>query len=267
MKYDRALEVALGLENPAWDFVKEIPEDDLLTWGKRSVPTFSQFEYRTSGGVDLEHPKFYRSYVTGRWAWGIPSPDAVARILVRLDGRPVVEVGAGNGYWAWLLTQAGIDVKAYDIAPIGHPKSWFKDLEDDERGGRLGSISGFDSFVHQEFVPVKQGGPEVLRWTDNADRALFLCWPTMSSFAADSVEAYQGDLIVYIGEGQSGCNADSEFFWLTEGVCDCWDYDHDEDGKCSHADKNRSVTYKAEHHAIAQWGGLHDNLVFYAKES
>jgi hypothetical protein len=36
---------------------------------------------------------------------GIPSPEALARIITVLDGRPMVEIGAGNGYWAWLLNQ------------------------------------------------------------------------------------------------------------------------------------------------------------------
>ena len=251
MKYQRALELAESPINPAWYFVKEIPRDTLLgdLYGSTGMFTPSMMSY----GGDV---KFYRSYVTGRWCWAIPSPDAIARILKVLDGRPVVEIGAGNGYWAWLLSQAGIQVHAYDVAPVHHEKSWFQHHDHNDH---VGHISGFEDFEHEEFFPVRQGGAEKV--AEHPGSVLFLCWPTMSEFAAESVKAFQGDTVVYIGEGQSGCNADSEFFWLMEGDCGCWD-----DDKCDH-DNDREANWKAEYHRIVQWGGLHDNLVIYTKET
>ncbi|PNW76347.1 hypothetical protein CHLRE_12g552827v5 [Chlamydomonas reinhardtii] len=46
-------------------------------------------------------------------SWAIPSAEALEVIAQQSGGR-VVEVGAGTGYWAWLLARRGVDVVAVD---------------------------------------------------------------------------------------------------------------------------------------------------------
>ena len=41
---------------------------------------------------------------------------------------------------------------------------------------------------------------------------LFLCWPPYEDqMAADAVEAFQGDTLIYVGQGRCGCTGDERF--------------------------------------------------------
>jgi hypothetical protein len=55
-----------------------------------------------------------RNTLVAKTAWAVPSEAALNRIL---ECGPVVEVGAGTGYWAALLANRGGNIIAYDIAP------------------------------------------------------------------------------------------------------------------------------------------------------
>jgi hypothetical protein len=48
--------------------------------------------------------------------WAKPTERALRLIAKR---SPVVEIGAGDGYWAYLLRRIGCDVDAIDIEPTG----------------------------------------------------------------------------------------------------------------------------------------------------
>src|SRR5579885_3340312 len=52
-----------------------------------------------------------RDYACERWAWAVPDEKAIKTLV---EHSPVVEIGAGTGYWARLATEAGGDVVAYD---------------------------------------------------------------------------------------------------------------------------------------------------------
>lgn len=129
-----------------------------------------------------------RRELTPRYAWAIPSHGA----LDLLAGHaPLVEMGAGGGYWAKLLRDRGVDVVAYDLAPAGN--TWV------DRAG---------------WTHVETGGPEALVHHD--DRALFLCWPPMNTMAADCLAHYHGDTVIYVGEPEGGCTASDDFFAALE---------------------------------------------------
>src|SRR4051794_21992422 len=59
-----------------------------------------------------------RKQLIWAFAWAVPSDEAIEEIARH---GPIVEIGAGTGYWAWLLAQAGADVLAYDRAPHAPP--------------------------------------------------------------------------------------------------------------------------------------------------
>lgn len=127
-----------------------------------------------------------REDLVRRYAWAVPNTLALRAIAAH---GPVVELGAGNGYWSMLLEAAGVDVVAYDADPTaqnpytnGDP--WFE--------VRTGGVESIDA--HQ-------------------DRTLLLCWPPRNDpFACDALAAYQGDTVCYVGEGWGGCTAPGEFF-------------------------------------------------------
>lgn len=174
-------------ENPYWDIVRRLPIDSSWrTGGPTEVDGFPKF-----GGAYLGS----RSQLTKTFAWAIPSPGDIAWIKDVLDGQnteDIVEIGAGTGYWAWQLSQSGVDVLAFDVAP----------LKNDWCGGI-------------EYHPVRKGGTEMAG--EFAHRALMLCWPPYDvGMAEDALRAYDGDTLIYIGESEGGCTAGDGFFSLRE---------------------------------------------------
>jgi hypothetical protein len=176
-----------GIANPYWEIVREMPgESDFLGRGFEINGFWSRLDSST-----LE-----RAYATGlerqslcvRYTWSIPSPGDIAWIRNNLNGQGVVEIGAGAGYWAWQLQQAGVDVVAYDPNPVGQ-----------------------NTFAaHRAYTDVRIGDDSAA--AEHPDRALMLCWPSYCDpFAKQALHAYQGDTVIYIGEGEGGCCADDRF--------------------------------------------------------
>lgn len=126
-----------------------------------------------------------------KYAWAIPCKRALEVIA---QYSPIVEVGAGSGYWASLLAQIGTDVVAYDISSTKQYK---------------GSYNHF----HKHYFAVKKGSESAIK--DHADRALFLCWPPYNDkMAFNTLKQYRGETVLYVGEGKGGCTASDSFFNL-----------------------------------------------------
>jgi hypothetical protein len=88
------------------------------------------------------------------WGFSIPCREAV-EALKALD-HPLLEIGAGTGYWTALLSAAGLDVIATDLASEGE--------------GPYGSGLG-------RYAPVEAlGGPQAVRAYPARD--VFCSWPT-----------------------------------------------------------------------------------------
>ena len=129
-----------------------------------------------------------RERAVKEFAWAVPSPLAIKTIA---KYSPIVEIGAGTGYWAYLLEQASAQVVCYDIA---EPTT--------------------------SYVKIKKGGPEVLR--DYATHTLFLCWPPYDNHMAfNCLRYYKGNYVIYIGEGYGGCTADDDFHRELDGQFKC----------------------------------------------
>jgi hypothetical protein len=112
------------------------------------------------------------------YSWAIPNGEAILAIAER---SPLIEIGAGTGYWAWILKQAGADVIAFDSDPL-QPPHW---------------------------IDVQHGSSRTV--ADHPDRTLFLCWPPYeSSMASEALESFTGSRLVYVGEW-GGRTADAGF--------------------------------------------------------
>lgn len=134
-----------------------------------------------------------RRALVGKYAWAIPC-EAAIQAMLKIG--PIVELGAGTGYWAWLLRKRGADVLAFDAEPppseLNH---WHK--------------------INDPWIKVERGKAGVA--SDFADHSLFLCWPPYDDeFAADALKAYLGNRIIYVGENQGGCTAADSFFEALE---------------------------------------------------
>jgi hypothetical protein len=113
-----------------------------------------------------------------QYAYVFPS-DSTLAMLAGLG--PLVEMGAGTGYWAYRLRSVGADIVAFDQAPL-----------DGERTNRYHSRI-------RPWTHVEQGDQAVL--PGYAGRALFLCWPPLFSSLGDCLTHYRGDTVAIIGDG------------------------------------------------------------------
>jgi hypothetical protein len=162
-------------------------------WRRLSAAKIPRGEGRSRKWFEWLHQmRQERDVLVGRYSWAVPTNRAIGR-LARLG--PLVEIGAGNGYWASLIEAAGGDIIAFDKAPTHQRANAYCD-----KG------SYFD---------VQKGGPEVL--LNMRERILFLCWPPAGvRMASTCLKAFLGDQLVYVGEERSGCTGDDAFFDLLE---------------------------------------------------
>jgi hypothetical protein len=165
----------------------------------------------------------YRWDLVQRYSFAIPTDRAIAA-LAKLS--PLVEIGAGRGYWAYLLRQAGADIVAFDTYPRCYADSgWW---QPDQGGGPWTEIS--------------YGGPE--RAARYPERTLFLCWPPYGAdMAVRALRAYRGQVVAYVGEGEGGCTGDAAFHARLERE---WDME--------------------KRIGLPQWSGIHDDLTIYRRK-
>jgi hypothetical protein len=107
------------------------------------------------------------------YSWPILTTDAVTAVADFIGTREVVDFGAGNGYFAHLLNQQGVDVLAID--------NW--------SGGKPGKV----------WHPVQSGDVDSLVGTGEA--ALLLSWPPKRSpMALAALQTWGGTRLIYAGE-------------------------------------------------------------------
>lgn len=200
----RYLEAAGGRPFRRWGQLIESSHEDIVLQVEREARAIGE-----------------RHRLVTEYAWAIPDERAL-KLLSELA--PLVEVGAGGGYWAAQLRARGVDIVAYDARPGGPSPT--------ERNGR--PIRMWTSVLAGDARAAAQ----------HPERTLFLCWPPYDSpMALEALSAYLdagGRTLAYVGEDWGGCNATDEFFerlgeWMTE---------------------HETV-------AIPQWPGIHDYLTVY----
>lgn len=114
------------------------------------------------------------------------TPEAISAVAAL---SPVVEIEAGRGHWQRALTSAGATVVSFD--------KW---------AGAFGPLP-------PHLAPVSK----VLPGDENAirmhrDKTLLLVYPQPGDTALRCLQEYKGGVMVYVGEGRGGANADDEFF-------------------------------------------------------
>ncbi len=129
-----------------------------------------------------------------RYSYALPSPELLG---VLAANAPLVEMGAGRGYWASLLKAGGVDIIAYDECPAAQGEA----IVDNQY------LSSAHAYAYTDILP---GEPKDL--IRHPDRALFLCWPPINNMAEDCLKWFQGDTLIYLGTGSQGMDAPDRFF-------------------------------------------------------
>jgi hypothetical protein len=102
---------------------------------------------------------------------------------------PCLEVGAGSGYWSYELRKVGVDIIVTDPEPPGegskNPYPFAKTWLEIERLTALDAIAKYPN------------------------RTLLTVWPSYdSAWTGEMLQTFQGNRIVYVGEGHGGCTGD-----------------------------------------------------------
>lgn len=145
-----------------------------------------------------DRQRFVDTYGCARW-----TPQALNVIATH---GPIVEIGAGGGQWLHQLRQLGVDAIGYDT------------FEDE------GKIPGVGQTRHGKSIVV-QGDETAL--AQHQDRTLLLVYPPPPDrggepcMATRCLENYQGDTLLYVGEGRGGTTASSTFFDVLEAEWVC----------------------------------------------
>ena len=145
-----------------------------------------------------------REDLVRRYSFAIPDEHALERAR---DASPhgILEIGAGTGYWAKMLSNVGVEVVAVDPEPAPSDKSiWFAGIA--------------------PWAPVEVGDhTSAARY---GDRTLLLVWPTHDeTWGSDAVSAYAaagGTCVVYVGEPPGGRTGDAVLHALLGGLDRCW---------------------------------------------
>ena len=117
-----------------------------------------------------------------KYSWAVPDEEAISTIC---QYSPVIEIGAGKGYWASLISQMGGEIVAFDYAANKKITTFFQG---------------------EKFYPVRYGNTKTVKRYPN--HTLFLCWPPYNTpMAYETLKNYGGEILIYVGEkhGCTGC--------------------------------------------------------------
>ena len=118
-----------------------------------------------------------------QYGFAVLTDEAVEWMALRLIGHRVLEVGAGNGYLALRLRQAGVQMNATDMST----------LEDNHYG--LGNSYHTDVEIMEAKRALKTFRPTTLVWSR----------PVPETASGRALEEFDGQMLIYIGEQNGGC--------------------------------------------------------------
>jgi len=123
-----------------------------------------------------------RKKLVEKYAWAVPNEEALL-YLAEFDS--ITEVGAGSGYWANCIEDAGGSVRATDIDP-----------------------------PDETWTEVEEAGVDDL---DLSDEVVLSVWPPYGHpKVAEKILHQKPPHIVYVGEPRGGCTGSDAFFDTVE---------------------------------------------------
>jgi len=119
-----------------------------------------------------------RQQLVEEYSWAVPNEEVIS-YLAEFD--ELYEVGAGSGYWAKCIEEAGGSVYAFDK---DSSKRWFPVHPD----------------THWDYEDSIEDSP------------VLMVWPPANDGMAADVASFNPSHILYVGEQRGGCTADARFF-------------------------------------------------------
>ncbi|KAH7358215.1 hypothetical protein B0T11DRAFT_283982 [Plectosphaerella cucumerina] len=113
-----------------------------------------------------------------------PSHEALELLRLVAAGRPVVDIGSGNGYWTFMLRRYGLEVRPVDNMQSEWRVNWVDDTEVAEGTKWLARHDGGKDHVMLLVYPVVGGG---------------VAGGVEGGFTRDLVKAFKGDTIAVVG--------------------------------------------------------------------
>jgi hypothetical protein len=175
-----AKRMGAALSNPYLEKYESLPfiKELMVKYPGRSMRSLSHFD-------DPGISKALRR----EFAYAIPNEEALGEI--QRHG-PVVEIGAGKGYWASLLRQRGTQVAAFDKFPL-------------ETGA-----NEYHAMGDKSFTEIAKGSVEQVR--KFPDHNLLLVWPPPKEpMALNALNQYKGKTVFYVGDWKSDFIGDDAF--------------------------------------------------------
>jgi len=171
-------------------------KDKLKTFTRKAVlvpggnPCFDLYRLLMAAPARLLDLEERRRELASLFSWAIPT-EAALDVLAR--HAPLLECGAGTGYWLALLRLRGVDAIGYDHARPGRANAYHRN----DRGAWI-SIERLKSAAAARRHP---------------ERALLLCWPPYDDDAAsyEVLRASRGDVVIHIGERDEGATGSVRF--------------------------------------------------------
>jgi hypothetical protein len=154
-----------------------------------------------------------REKLTRIFGFAIPTMEVLHRIK---SFSPILEVGAGTGYWSYELRELGTEVIATDLN-VKEKRYRFNNQWTD--------IEEMDAVTAIKKYP---------------NHTLLMVWPCYDKdWAAQALKTYQGNTMIYVGEGHGGCTANDQFYRMLD---EFWDVEYIEIPQWEHI---RDVVYFA----------------------
>lgn len=192
----------------------------------------------TGGGAPDAMEKYldlfnYRLMLTRKYAWAVPDDVAIKLIS---EFSLIIEIGAGIGYWANLIRDAGGDILAFDTEDNWETLKIAGDYE------VISKKTGIDIDLGHRWFDVQVGDENTIK--QYSDRTLFLCWPPFQSeMGLNCLKNYSGEYFILVGEDVRASNNESSEAYLSTHF------------------------KKIIDHPIPKYGGITDSLKIYQRLS
>jgi hypothetical protein len=161
--------------------------------------TYRRASRKASGAFsvwNLEH----RDKLRKEFSYSVADDETVSTVASYCRDKPLIDIGAGTGYWSYLLDQMGIECHAYDTEPYEN------------------------IYCNGHWYNVVKGAPEDIKARNYTSANVFLSWPPYSDPLAEEALKLYLDLadpgyFIYIGESRGNATGDDGFFDLLESSC------------------------------------------------